>query len=125
MPGTYAPPAVEEPKTRQMVGMRSAERRVSSRKPLPPGTKVSDWYGRSAPPDSVRLMIGSRFCSQISIVRALLRTLYGLSEPPRTVGSLAVITHSTPDTTPTPETTPPPTPTPVPQPPTPTPPRTP
>ena len=30
-----------EPKTRQMVGMRSAERRVISRKPLPPGTKIS------------------------------------------------------------------------------------
>jgi hypothetical protein len=58
-----------------MVGMRSAERRVISRNPLPPGTKVSDWNGRSAPPDSVRLMIGKRFCSQISIVRALFLTL--------------------------------------------------
>src|SRR5947208_15521249 len=103
MPGTYAPPAVDEPKTKQMVGMRSADRRVSSRNPRPPGTKISAWNGRSAPPDSVRLMMGIRFCAQISIVRPLLRALYGLIDPPFRVGSLAVMTHSTPETTPTPE----------------------
>ena len=41
-------------------------------------------------------------------MRPLFSTLYGLSVPPFMVGSLAVITHSTPDTTPTPEMTPPP-----------------
>ncbi len=84
--------------------MRSFERRVSSRKPRPPGTKIFDWNGRSAPPDSVRLMIGSRFWAQISMVRPLLMALKGLIEPPLMVGSLAVMTHSTPDTTPMPET---------------------
>src|SRR5512147_3270668 len=108
MPGTYAPPAVEEPKTRQIVGMRSFERRVSSRKPRPPGTKIVDWNGRSAPPDSVRLMIGIRFWAQISMVRPVLIALNGLIDPPLIVGSLAVITHSTPDTTPIPDTTLPP-----------------
>src|SRR6185369_9048498 len=98
MPGTYAPPAVEEPKTKQIVGIRSAERRVSSRKPRPPGTKISDWNGKSAPPDSVRLMIGIRFCAQISIVRPVFRAVNGLIDPPLMVGSLAVITHSTPET---------------------------
>ena len=80
--------------------MRSRERRVRSRKPRPPGTKIFDWNGRSAPPDSIRLMIGSRFWAQISMVRPVLSALYGLIAPPLTVGSFAVITHSTPDTTP-------------------------
>src|SRR5215472_4952210 len=103
MPGTYAPPAVDDPNTRQMVGMRSADRRVISRNPLPPGTNVCDWNGRSAPPDSVRLMIGRRLWAHTSMVRPLFRTLYGFSVPPFIVGSLAVMTHSTPDTTPIPE----------------------
>src|SRR6185436_818965 len=103
MPGTYAPPAVDEPNTRQIVGIFSRDRRVSSRKPRPPGTKIVDWNGRSAPPDSVRLMIGIRFWAQISMVRPVLIAVYGLIEPPLMVGSLAVMTHSTPDTTPIPE----------------------
>src|SRR5688500_11420997 len=108
MPGTYAPPAVDEPKTRQIVGILSRERRVSSRKPRPPGTKIVDWNGKSAPPDSVRLMIGIRFWAQISIVRPVLIAVNGLIEPPLMVGSFAVITHSTPDTTPIPEMSDPP-----------------
>ena len=66
MPGMYAPPAVELPNTRQIVGMRSRERRVRSRKPRPPGTKIFDWFGRSAPADSISEIDGSRFCSATS-----------------------------------------------------------
>jgi len=34
-----------------------------------------DWNGSSAPPDSVRLMIGIRFWAQISMVRPVLMAL--------------------------------------------------
>src|SRR5213592_2753247 len=105
MPGTEAPPAVELPNTRQMVGMRSAERRVSSRKVRPPRTKIFAWFGRSAPADSVRLMSGRRFCAAISMARKFLSSVIGFVAPPFTVGSLAISTHSTPLTTPTPVTT--------------------
>src|SRR3954451_17570443 len=60
MPGTYAPPAVELPKTRAIVGIPAAESRVRSRKICPPGMKMSFCVGRSAPPDSTRLISGSR-----------------------------------------------------------------
>ncbi len=60
--------------------------------------------GRSAPPDSTRLITGSRLALAISPARSDLRSEYGLTDPPRTVGSLAMITHSTPETTPIPVT---------------------
>lgn len=102
IPGTYAPPAVELPKTTATVGMPSAESRVMSRKMAPPGMKISFWDGRSAPPDSTRLMQGKRFWRAISLARRALRSVQGLLAPPRTVGSLAVIRHSTPSTVPIP-----------------------
>src|SRR3954453_370502 len=77
---------------------------VRRRNPSPPGMKISSCVGRSAPPDSTRLTSGSRFSSAISIARRLLRSEYGFDVPPRTVGSLAMIMHSTPSTTPTPVT---------------------
>jgi hypothetical protein len=104
MPGTYAPPAVELPKTSATVGMPSADSSVRSWKIRPPGTNSSAWVGRSAPPDSTRLITGSRLSRAISVARSDLRSEYGLIEPPRTVGSCAMITHSTPDTTPIPVT---------------------
>ena len=104
MPGTYAPPAVELPKTSAMVGMPSADSSVRSWKICPAGTNRSDWVGRSAPPDSTRLINGSRFTRAISSARRFLRSVYGFIEPPRTVGSCPMITHSTPDTTPIPVT---------------------
>ena len=104
MPGTYAPPAVEFPKTTAMVGSPAAERCVRSRKPRPPGMKISDCVGRSAPPDSTRLTDGSRFSRAMSDRRDALRMVKGLVAPPRTVGSLAEIMHSVPLTTPMPET---------------------
>src|SRR5580658_10494178 len=104
MPGTYAPPAVELPKTAATVGRPTAERCVRSRKPRPPGMKISDWVGRSAPPDSTRLMDGSRFSRAISASLLDLRIVYGFVDPPRTVGSLAHTMHSTPLTTPIPAT---------------------
>ena len=102
MPGMYAPPAVELPNTRQIVGMRASLRRVRSRKPRPPGTKILDWLGRSAPADSISEIAGSRFCSARSLSRPDFHTLTSLIAPPLTVASLAVIRHSTPLTTPTP-----------------------
>src|SRR3982751_6478855 len=60
MPGTYAPPAVELPNTSAIVGTPIAESSVRSWKILPAGTNSSDWVGRSAPPDSPRLITGSR-----------------------------------------------------------------
>ncbi len=104
MPGTYAPPAVEFPKTTATVGTPAAERRVRSRKTAPPGMKISFWEGRSAPPDSTRLMQGSRLASAMSLALSAFLRLHGLLAPPRTVGSLAVIRHSTPSTTPMPVT---------------------
>jgi hypothetical protein len=52
MPGKYAPPAVELPKTIAIVGMPAADSRVRSRNVRPPGMKISFCVGRSAPPDS-------------------------------------------------------------------------
>ncbi len=104
MPGTYAPPAVELPNTTATVGMPAADSRVRSRNRAPPGMKISFWLGRSAPPDSTRFTSGRRLCSAISLARRALRSVQGLLAPPRTVGSLAVITHSTPSITPIPVT---------------------
>src|SRR5918995_1425255 len=109
MPGTYAPPAVELPNTRAMVGMPIDDSSVRSWKSWPPGMKISACVGRSAPPDSTRLTTGSRLMRAISMIRSCFFHVYGLAAPPRTVGSLAMITHSTPDTTPSPVTTLPPT----------------
>ena len=102
MPGTYAPPAVELPKTSAIVGMPIADSSVRSRKIRPAGTNSSSWVGRSAPPDSTRLITGSRLAGRSPAARSDLRSEYGLIEPPRTVGSCAMITHSTPETTPMP-----------------------
>ena len=44
--------------------MPAADSRVRSRNIRPPGMKISFWVGRSAPPDSTRLIIGSRFCQR-------------------------------------------------------------
>jgi hypothetical protein len=41
----------------------------------------------------------------IRAARRIFSTVYGLTAPPSTVGSLAMITHSTPSTTPMPVTT--------------------
>ena len=105
MPGTYAPPAVELPKTSAIVGWRRAEARVRSRKSLPPGMKISFWVGRSAPPDSTSEIVGRSFSSAICEARKIFFTVQGLLAPPFTVGSLALIMHSTPSTTPMPVTT--------------------
>ena len=104
MPGMYAPPAVELPNTTATVGIPAADSRVRSRKIAPPGMKISFWDGRSAPPDSTRLMQGSRLARAMSLARRAFFRLQGLLAPPRTVGSLAVIRHSTPSTTPIPVT---------------------
>lgn len=95
---------MELPNTTATVGMPAAESRVRSRKSAPPGMKISFWLGRSAPPDSTRLTTGSRFRSAISLARRALRSVQGLLAPPRTVGSLAVMRHSTPSITPIPVT---------------------
>src|SRR6185369_6295373 len=100
MPGMYAPPAVELPNTRQIDGMRSCERRVRSRKPRPPGTKIFDWFGRSAPADSIIEIDGRRFCSAMSERRPDFQAVISLIAPPFTVESFAVITTSVPDTLP-------------------------
>ena len=55
--------------------------------------KISAWVGRSAPPDSTRLTIGSRLASAISPARWVFFSVYGLTAPPRTVGSFAMIMH--------------------------------
>ena len=104
MPGTYAPPAVELPNTTATVGIPAADSRVRSLNRAPPGMKISFWLGRSAPPDSTRLTTGSRLAKAISLARSAFRIVHGLLAPPRTVGSLAVIRHSTPSITPIPVT---------------------
>ena len=102
MPGVYAPPAVALPKTTAMFGIPARDISACRRKPAPPGTNVSPCVGRSAPPDSTRLMNGSRFSCATSIARMTLRSVYGFIDPPFTVASLTVTTHSTPSTTPMP-----------------------
>src|SRR5690625_587663 len=109
MPGTYAPPAVELPKTSAIVGTRAALALVMLRNDAPPGMKMSFCVGRSAPPDSTRLIVGSRFSAAICAARWPFLSVDGLLDPPLTVGSLAMIMHSTPSTTPIPDTMLPPT----------------
>src|SRR5215211_174029 len=84
--------------------MPARDSRVRLRKTAPPGMKICDWVGRSAPLDSISWTRGNRLRSAISIARRVLRSPSGLVAPPRTVGSLAVTTHSTPATGPTPVT---------------------
>ena len=76
-----------------------------SRNSLPPGMKISFCVGRSAPPDSTSETVGSPFSSAICEARKTFLTVHGLEAPPFTEGSLAVIMHSTPSTTPMPVTT--------------------
>jgi hypothetical protein len=78
--------------------------------------KMSFCVGRSAPPDSTRLIVGSPFSSATWAARKPFLTVTGLDEPPFTVGSLATIMHSTPSTTPMPVMIEPPTVKSVPQP---------
>src|SRR6478609_6197683 len=67
--------------------------------------KISFCVGRSAPPDSTSEIVGRPFSSAIWAARKPFFTVHGLLAPPFTVGSLAVIMHSTPSTTPMPVTT--------------------
>src|SRR5271166_2302450 len=87
-----------------MVGMPAADSRVRSRNICPPGTKISFWVGRSAPPDSTSEITGNQFCRAIVFARSIFRRVHGLLVPPLTVGSLATIRHSTPLTAPMPTT---------------------
>ena len=66
--------------------------------------KISFCVGRSAPPDSTSEIVGRPFSSAIWAARKPFFTVHGLLAPPLTVGSLAVIRHSTPSTTPIPVT---------------------
>ncbi len=95
---------MELPNTSEIVGRLAAEERVMSRKVFPPGMKMSFWVGRSAPPDSTSEMLGRWFSEAICAARNDFLTVQGLLAPPFTVGSLAVIMHSTPSTTPIPVT---------------------
>ena len=67
--------------------------------------KISFCVGRSAPPDSTSEIVGRLFSSAICEARKIFFTVHGLEAPPLTVGSLALIRHSTPSTTPMPVTT--------------------
>lgn len=96
---------VELPNTIARVGMPSDDSSVSSWKIRPAGTNRSACVGRSAPPDSTRLITGSRLTRAISKARNVLRSEYGFIAPPRTVGSCPMTTHSTSDTTPMPVST--------------------
>ena len=96
---------MELPKTSAIVGSLRALARVMSRNSRPPGMKISFCVGRSAPPDSTSATVGSPFSSAIWLARKIFRTVHGLLAPPFTVGSLAVIMHSTPSITPMPVTT--------------------
>ncbi len=96
---------MELPNTRAIVGTFAAEDRVMSRNSFPPGMKISFWVGRSAPPDSTSATVGSPFSSAIWEARKIFFTVHGLLAPPLTVGSFAVIRHSTPSITPIPVTT--------------------
>jgi hypothetical protein len=95
---------VELPKTRATVGRLAALARVMLRNEPPPGMKMSFCVGRSAPPLSTRLMLGSPFSAAICAARWPFLRVLGFDVPPFTVGSLATIMHSTPSTTPMPVT---------------------
>jgi hypothetical protein len=62
-------------------GLPAADNRVRSRNNRPPGMKISFWLGRSAPPDSTRLITGRRLVSAMSEARKILRTVHGLLAP--------------------------------------------
>ena len=66
--------------------------------------KISFCVGRSAPPDSTREIIGSRFSNAIWLARSTFLSVHGFDVPPLTVGSWATSMHSTPSTTPMPVT---------------------
>ena len=83
MPGVYAPPAVAGPKPTVMVGTPSLLSCVWFLKPAPPRMKMSAWWGRSAPADSLRLIHGSRLARTTSWKRAPLSTERGFIDPPR------------------------------------------
>jgi len=78
----YAPPAVALPKTSATVGIPAADILVRSRNIAPPGMKMSFWVFRSAPPDSISPITGSRFSAAMSIARSRLRWVHGLLAPP-------------------------------------------
>src|SRR5256885_6115013 len=96
MPGMYAPPAVELPNTRQIVGICACERRVRSRNPRPPGTKILDCTGRSAPADSIIEIEGRRLCSAVSLGRPGLPPDISPIAPPLAVDFLSGVKDSTP-----------------------------
>ena len=96
---------MELPNTSATVGCLRADARVRSRNSRPPGMKISFCVDRSAPPDSTSETVGRWFSSAIWDARKIFLTVQGLLAPPFTVGSLAVIRHSTPSTTPMPVTT--------------------
>src|SRR5688572_27911180 len=95
---------VELPCTRQTVGMRADDSLVRTLNPRPPGTRIFDWFDRSAGSGSIGEIVGSRLCSATSERRPDFHALISLIAPPLTVDSLAVIRHSTPDTRPMPPT---------------------
>jgi len=75
---------------------------LRSRAIAPPGGGPA---GAAAPVDSTRFTSGRRLTEAIRAARRIFSTVYGLTAPPSTVGSLAMTTHSTPSTTPMPVTT--------------------
>src|SRR5678815_1682745 len=85
----YAPPAVELPNTRQIVGICDCERRVRSRNPRPPGTKIFDCTGRSAPADSIIEIDGRWLCSAMSLNRPDFHAVISLTAPPLELDALA------------------------------------
>src|ERR1043165_1893987 len=98
----YAPPAVGLPNTRQIVGILDCERRVRSRKPRPPGTKIFDCTGRSAPADSIIEIDGRGWGSAIPLTPPDSHPVTSLPAPPWPVDSLAVISPSPPEPRPMP-----------------------
>ena len=49
--------------------------------------------GAAAPVDSTRLTSGRRFTAAMRAARRIFSTVYGLTAPPSTVGSLAITTR--------------------------------
>ncbi len=109
--------------------MRIAESSVMSWKRRPLSAKCPSWRRisssaepppprgrRSAPADSTNWMYGRRLRRETSSARSIFLPTIGVIAPLSTVGSLAAIMHSTPETTPMPVTNPPPTAKSVPQP---------
>ena len=82
----------------QTCGMPRADMRAWLAKPRPPGTKISAWYSRLAPPDSTRWTIGSLFSSTICCTRWPLRWPEGATVPPLIAEFEADTTQRTPST---------------------------